>query len=115
MPLKKLNKECSILLSFLIHAGKQDAISPDSVFELAKEKLGLSDIKLIGIQSMGLDKLNAAMDKLKTVKPLLKPRLLKACAACITADKQITITEAELFRAVSDMLDCPMPPLIINN
>jgi len=46
---------------------------------------------------------------------LLKPALLKACAACITADKKVSPLEIELFRAIADTLDCPMPPLMIED
>jgi hypothetical protein len=28
-------------------------------------------------------------------------------------DKRVTIAEAELFRAIADSLDCPIPPLLI--
>lgn len=112
-PLTKYKEECSILLSFLIHAGKQDGVTADDVFHQAKTKLEMSDIELIDIKSMNVTSLNSALDKLKTVKPLLKPKLLKACAVCINADNNISMTEIELFRAIADTLDCPMPPLHI--
>ena len=109
--LTKFKNECSILLSFLIHAGKQDDVSADDVFETAKNTIGISDIALVDRKALSLTELNLTLDKLKTVKPLLKPKLLKACATCITADNKITMTEIELFRAIADVLDCPMPPL----
>ena len=33
--------------------------------------------------------------------------------ACIAADGEITIHEAELFRAIADSLDCPVPPISV--
>ena len=45
------------------------------------------------------------------MKPLQKPKLLKACAACIAADEKVTADEMELLRAFSSLLDCPMPLL----
>jgi hypothetical protein len=33
-------------------------------------------------------------------------------ARCIEHDGQISAEEAELMRAVADILDCPMPPLL---
>jgi len=111
--LTRFKNECAVLLSFLIHAGKQDGISTDSVFETVKVKLDMPDIFLIDIKSLDLTELNTALDKLKRLKPLLKPKLLKACADCITADKKITMIEIELFRAIADILDCPMPPLYV--
>jgi len=113
--LKTFKHECAVLLSFLIYAGKQDGISAEKVFEIARGKLEISGIELLDIKKINLKKLDTVLDKLQTIKPLQKPQLLKACAACITADSQITTAEAELFRAISDILDCPMPPLTVNN
>jgi len=30
----------------------------------------------------------------------------------ITADHEVTLEEAELFRAIADTLGCPVPPLL---
>jgi hypothetical protein len=38
--------------------------------------------------------------------------LVDACAAAICADAAVDVAEAELLRAICDMLDCPMPPLL---
>ena len=35
-----------------------------------------------------------------------------AAAACVAADHEVTVSEAELFRAIADTLDCPVPPLL---
>ena len=59
-----------------------------------------------------LGQLEKAIDKLNHLKPLQKPRLLKAMAACINADGVVTPEEAELLRAVGSLLDCPIPPLL---
>lgn len=55
--------------------------------------------------------LDKAVDRLRKVKPLQKPRLLKALAQCILKDGEVTSEEAELLRAVGAILDCPVPPL----
>jgi hypothetical protein len=52
------------------------------------------------------------MDKLNLLKPLAKPQVLKACAACIASDKKVSAGERELLRAFSAALDSPMPPLL---
>ena len=33
----------------------------------------------------------------------------------ITHDKQVTVEEAEIFRAMSESLDCPVPPVVASN
>jgi hypothetical protein len=44
--------------------------------------------------------------------PLIKKNLIDACIHAVGADGVILESEAELLRAVSDTLDCPMPPLV---
>jgi uncharacterized tellurite resistance protein B-like protein len=56
--------------------------------------------------------LEGALKKLEQLRPLQKPQLLKALARCIEHDGRISTGEAELMRAVADILDCPMPPLL---
>ncbi len=69
------------------------------------------EISLLPRNEINLQSLNSALDELAKLKPLEKPRLLKACAICITADQHITSNEVELYRAIAAILDCPVPPL----
>ena len=101
------------LLSLLAFAGSQKTGTAEEAFAAAKKQLGEFDIQLIQKNELNLDKLNQALEQLARLKPLQKPALLKACAACILADKYITQTQSELFRAIADAIDCPMPPLTI--
>ncbi|MDH5712000.1 MAG: M48 family metalloprotease, partial [Gammaproteobacteria bacterium] len=111
--LKKSGQACAVLLSTLVYSGKQQNISPDAAFETGRQKLDGMDIRLLDKSSINLNALNQALDQLVRLKPLEKPALLKACAACITADNHISNNEGELFRAIADTLDCPMPPLVV--
>ena len=61
----------------------------------------------------GMAKLEQTSLELAKLKPLEKPRLLKACALCITADRNITPEEVEIYRVISALLDCPIPPLAL--
>ena len=113
LSLSKTKQSCCVLLSLLSHAGKQQGIDNQQAFDLANVELGNLDIQLLDKNTLNLNDLNQALNELVRLKPLQKPKLLKACAACITADRMVTITEAELFRAIADTLDCPMPPLAV--
>jgi Zn-dependent protease with chaperone function len=55
---------------------------------------------------------DAALRGLGTAVPELKRRIIMGCTACILADRQVTIREGELLRAISASLGCPMPPLV---
>ena len=50
---------------------------------------------------------------LMAVTAAIKRRIVDACAACILANQQVTVREAELLRAICDTLDCPLPPLVV--
>jgi Zn-dependent protease with chaperone function len=56
---------------------------------------------------------DAALQTLNQAVPAIKRRIVVACAACIRADRQVTVREAELLRAICDTLDCPLPPLVV--
>jgi hypothetical protein len=59
-----------------------------------------------------LAEFDAALSALAELTPILQGRVLRACAACVSADRVVTVMEAELIRATSDALGCPMPPLL---
>jgi len=113
LSLKKNQQACEILLSILCYTGKQQNTKAAEAFEQGKKKLDGFEINLLEKNKINLANLNQALDQLVKIKPLQKPALLKACAACITADENIRHREVELFRAIADTLDCPMPPLVL--
>jgi Zn-dependent protease with chaperone function len=57
-------------------------------------------------------RLNDAIRILRLLKPLVKPRLIKACAATALADEQVSGLEGALLQGISAALDCPLPPSI---
>jgi Zn-dependent protease with chaperone function len=59
-----------------------------------------------------LQAFDAALGALALAAPPLKRQVVAGCVACIKADQQITVREAELLRAVCATLGCPMPPLV---
>lgn len=61
-----------------------------------------------------LTELDKCIQNLRQLKPLQKPSLLKSMANCIQHDGIVTAQEAELFRAIAERLDCPVPPIMSN-
>ncbi|PUA28929.1 MAG: peptidase [Cellvibrio sp. 79] len=104
--------ECAILLSILAHAGSTNLVDAQHAFARAQTELKFT-IELLPKEQIQLADLDKALDKLNRVKPLQKPQLLKAMSQCVLQDNRVTIAEAELFRAIADSLDCPVPPLIL--
>jgi Zn-dependent protease with chaperone function len=106
-----VRKDCAMLLSMLAYCDATSSVEPSAAFEQGCQHLDIK-IALLPRESMSLELLNASVDSLTRLRPLLKPRLLKACIATITADSVATPIEIELVRTVADTLDCPMPPIV---
>lgn len=102
----------SVVMSILTYCDPQDMMSPSQVFNVGKEKLGLS-VELIPLASISISLMNDASNTLAALKPLQKPKFLKACAAIITADGSIAAIETELLQALAATIECPMPPLVL--
>jgi hypothetical protein len=64
-------------------------------------------------EECSLAEFDAALQTLNQSVPAIKRRIVVACAACILANQQVTLREAELLRAICDTLDCPLPPLAV--
>ncbi|WP_456412168.1 M48 family metallopeptidase [Thiolapillus sp.] len=109
--LSRLHDEISMMLSYLVRNTHESETGARQAFEAAARELELENLELLKEPELDLQRLDKAMDKLNQLKPLLKPQLLKACAASVAADGEITATEMELLRAFSSLLDCPLPPL----
>lgn len=109
--LRECRDECQILLSILAYAGAQQNEDATAAFVAATQELRFV-LPLLEKQHCKMDRLDQALTRLANLKPLQKPILLKAMASAITQDGQVTIAEAELFRAIADGLDCPVPPLV---
>jgi hypothetical protein len=112
--LEPLVPACSGLLSTLAYSGTRDARQAARAFQLGAEQLraGSARVELWPDHQTGLKAVDAALDQLAVASPMVKKQVLEACAACIGADDNVTVEEAELLRVISDALDCPMPPLL---
>lgn len=108
--LADLSEACATLLAFLARVGETSDLQTEQAFADAWSGLPFAPRPLPGAAS--LRELEAALKQLEQLRPLQKPQLLKALARCIEHDGRITAGEAELMRAVADILDCPMPPLL---
>ncbi len=110
--LKRSGRACSVLLSLLIYSNRHEELNEGQVFEIAAGELEGTEVNLLGRDDLSFELLDQAIDELAGLKPLEKSKLVRACAACVLADRRIAPMEAELLRAIADTLDCPMPPLV---
>ena len=106
---EQVKEEIALILSVMAYAGQQSQGDVEKAFESAVQALELSGLRLVAKNDISLSKLDRALEKATGLKPLAKPRLLKACVASIVHDQVVSPVEVELLRAFSDVLDCPMP------
>jgi Zn-dependent protease with chaperone function len=112
--LRAVSRQASLLLSILAHAGQAQAERAAEAFAAGARQLAdtRAVASLLPFEQCGLADLDRALAALVQAAPAMKRKLLEACAATIAFDKRVTIQEGELLRAISDSLDCPMPPFL---
>lgn len=108
--LSELKAECAVLLTHLAAAGQQEHDQIIAALEAAGA--GLPFALDIDGSTMDTAALDAAVMRLSHVRPQQKAMLLAAMARCVEHSGQVLPREAELFRAVADTLECPVPPLL---
>ncbi len=97
------------LIAYIEH--KNNDVQAKQAFELGKKEIGAFAFNIIPKEELSLNLLNTSLDQLMQLKPLLKSKILKACATIIMADGKTTRKGVELFRTISSSLDCPVPLL----
>lgn len=105
--------DAETLFSLIAYIEHKDNNLAKQAFEKGVKEIGAHAFNIIPREDFSLNALNDAIDQLSQLKPLLKPRILKACAAIILADGKSTRKGNELFRTIASCLDCPVPPLTI--
>ena len=110
-----LKQEIGLLLSVMAQLDSQNRRSAKQAFASAIATLEIGDIALVPEDGISFVKLDAALDALTLLVPLDKNAVLDACAKCLSIDGMITVEEAELYRAISEVLDCPAPLLLPDN
>ncbi len=103
-----------IVLSALAHLGAAgDASRAARAFAAGAGQLTLLDsLRLAPPAGCGLEKLDGALDRLAASVLPIKQRTLLAAAHVVGADGTVSAEEAELYRAIAAVLDCPAPPLV---
>jgi hypothetical protein len=113
--IKPLVPDCAVLISALANVGSGDAAEIEKAFEAGAPYLRApndADLNLLSKEKCGVKEIDAALNRLAQAAPQIKKNLIEACVHTVSADGVIQEAEAELLRAISDTLDCPMPPLV---
>ena len=112
--LKRFGHECSVLISSLACTAGSDAETMQTAYQAGAAHLAAATkLNQLSAAECDLQELDQSLVALVRVGPNLKRQLIEAAAATVSADGYLQIQEAELLRAISDSLNCPMPPLAI--
>jgi Zn-dependent protease with chaperone function len=109
----QFKKEIELILSVMAYAGDQDQNEIEAAFAAATKAFEFGGFQLVKKNEISLSDLDRSLQKLETLKPSAKLQLLKACVTSVIHDQKISPVEVELLRAFSDVLGCPMPPIIL--
>ena len=85
-----------------------------AAYEKGMSSFGVRSALILSVDQCNIKAINHVLNKLVQLSPLLKKSVIDACVDTILDDGIIMPAEAELLRAVSETLDCPMPPLLNN-
>lgn len=109
-----VKREAEMFFSLVAYAEHKEDVDAAAAFRAGITAIGTTALKMLPRQAISLKALDVALDRLAQVKPLIKPRLLTAVAACIAVDDKITPAGEELLRTLSSCLDSPVPPILKN-
>ncbi len=110
--LKYVARATGLMLSAVAGSAANNPGQAEAAFAAGQAVTGLRRIKYVTHDQLQVKNLSRAVALLNRLKPLQKPKLLKALCASAAHDGFIQPSEVELIRALADSLDCPMPPLL---
>lgn len=108
---KPLLPDIQIVLSALARADDKPQPAADEAFRAGWCCLGQDGQNSL-LNSVELKLLDGSLQRLAQASPAIKRRVVDACAYCVAADGMVQTEEGELLRAVTTVLDCPLPPLL---
>ena len=106
--LEPLAADARLILSLIAHATNGDSAAS---FDHGLKELGIP-LKLQDARAVSLVAVKTALARLNQLAPMQKPRLVKAMVQCALADGMLSLTDAELLRAICSTLDSPLPPFL---
>jgi len=101
---------CSAVLAGLAAWGTSSTAAADASYQAGLKALGQPPAAL-DTESVSLETISSSLSTLCEAAPTVKRTVIEACMACILADGNVALEQAELLRAVADAMDVPMPPL----
>jgi len=109
---KNVTQEIALIIKLFATAASQNQQVREKLYNHAMQSFS-AEIKWDNPLKAKAENISHALNKLRLISPLLKQPFLESCAECVMADKKVNPREYELLRLVAIVIDCPMPPLLI--
>ncbi len=103
------------ILSALAWAGQQEPVAAAAAFAAAAHRVPgafATQVRLEPREHCEFDAVDRALTRLEHATPGLRHHVVDACAHCVLFDEKVTDEEADLLRALAEVLGCPMPPFL---
>jgi hypothetical protein len=106
--------ETGVLLSALAAGDTGAEDQKDAAFRSGVAELLVKpgSFPLSRLPATNLQAFDAALDKIAQASPEVKRVILTACGAVVMHDGVVIDEQVEFLRAISDTLDCPVPPFV---
>ncbi len=107
--------DLSFLLTCLAYVGHDNIHEATNSFHAGKERVPQRHrerVTFLNEDQWSFPQVDVALDRLSLCAPAIKRTVVDACAHCVMGDGVVTVEEAELLRAICDVLDAPLPPFI---
>ena len=108
--IREVAPDAQRVLSLVAHAA---AAETNKAFLAGVPELGIELLEPLSQGELTLAKLELSLGRLRQLAPLEQPRIIKACLKAACADGVLRIEEVELVRTVASVLDCPLPPVLL--
>lgn len=106
-----LMPECQKLFSIVARYSNNGKMVEDA-FQAACKNMSLSGEYAQLDTAAQASELSKILAKIRKIKPLQKPQLIRSLLHIIQIDKQVNATEQELLRTICLVIDNPMPPIV---
>jgi len=102
----------SQLLATLAWSGSRDESQAQAGFMAGFIAAGVPAPALPPRSACTLDRLDEAVKQLSRLRAADRDRVCAAAVECVASDEVVTVSEAEILRAVLALLGAPMPPIV---
>jgi len=109
---KPVINDIQLILSVLAHCSAQANDRKILSYQRCLKTFTMESLPMVSMKDANVKSIGSSLNKLNFLSYLLKKSVLEACADTVLDDGIIMAEEAELLRAISESLGCPMPPLL---